>query len=1464
MHKKFSGSGGLFGGSGPTETDDNLFSTDIVEAILGVSEGPINGLKDGPKTFLIGDTPLKNVTGENNFDSFELVVRKGSDLGEKIVSRMGGFASSTTVGTELGSAVPVVRQGTHTNIDYIDIRLVIGRLMRQTDDGTFNHTGKIKIEYKKTGSATWLPVTNTSVTPPPQEQLSAYTDVYSEMQPSQLVTASPGDRTVYLQNSAPGLVAGQESALWFDADDGYKPYALISSVWTQIPGSSLASSVWTWSEVSSWGTDHLTAQYRGASPPAIKEQGDYWVNTTENRVYFCNGSSWIVAGSSLAPGGFGGSGVTLSNGEVSITGKTTTNFVKEFRFPIDNISTDTYQLRITKTSPNNTSEDFFDVTWESFQEVTVTPLQFPGLASVQLTARASEQFSSIPQFSGIYEGRIVRVPVNYDPVARTYTGVWDGTWKLAYTNNPAFVVYDLVSNDRYGLNAYYPVVLNKWDVYEAGQWCDTRTVDGIPRFTFNQLIDTARSCREAIDYICGIFGGRFFDDGNGSANIRIDKPENASGIFMPENVVDGIFSYSFTEITNRYNDITVTFKNPDLNYKEDRRRVYDQDHIDKYGRIPLNFIAVGCNSSAEAIVRGRYKLVTGLAERAIVNFKTNRQGMYYVPYDIILVVDNDMESGISGRVKDIVSTKTFTLRDPIYLEPGFNYKVIFQLPDGTDTQNFILLERALTTGISGTFTSITTLVDLPTGIPDQAVFSISTTDDHSAPKAYRITRIDEMDGDPDKVEIQAIEVNRVKWDFVDGIITDLEEPDHHDLGTGGRTAPVPAVRLRAFNGLNGSTTTHNLLMDWDPSPTPTVDSYKVFMSKDNGPQSLVATAKILSWEFNDITPGEYLFSVVAVSSVNSSLADSLPRTIEHRFVGDYKDPTRVNDLHMVDEASPPIYARRSPTFAWTAVSNPNHRTYVIRIYDSSSGVVMGEHTTVENQYTYDYETNRADHSMTAARNFNIGVASRDQFDGLSAFNIISATNPTPAAVVPTIVPGIRIATISWNTTGIVDYLGAKVWISTTNGFTPGILDLEYDGGGNSFVFTGFTDTVYYIRIALYDDFDQTNLTMSSQYTFSVDAVDIGDVDESLTAPIGYITDVTGTGLAERLNAIETSLERLAAMTTDNGATQWTRSGQLERSVKVQGAEFQEMILVASNDIDAIATQVSTLSTDLGSAVTLISNETTARSSADTAIALTVTNLGASFDNNTASGSVGFKVAANAGGSTARWQMFVSTDNGVTKYDAGMFAEVFSGGGSRVGIKADQFVIWNSGSTTAYSPFYITGGTVYMDNAFITGLTASHLNVTSLDAITATLGNVVVTGSLIVNNTLTTIKTGSGEMTGKVTARQSGSCGVNTTIVSASATITYGVVTVTFTGVQDLPSPSGTNFGGYLLRILCDGSVIKQYLYGYDDNWAQPMVGQVNHNPGVGSHTYTVDTSLQSGSGAFNISGGELTIENDKR
>jgi predicted phage tail protein len=447
---------------------------------------------------------------------------------------------------------------------------------------------------------------------------------------------------------------------------------------------------------------------------------------------------------------------------LELNGKTTSTYVKEIRIPVERSQDYYWMIRITKLSPQSTTTEIADVAWESVQSVFQATKTYPNTATLQIIGKATNQFSSIPTFSSIFKGLLISVPTNYNATTRTYSGVWDGTFKKAYSNNPAWCLYDFLLNDRYGMSSTSPVSVDKYEFYDAGQWCDQLVPDGAggtePRYTLNTLIQEPRSAIEQARFLAGMMNGTVYDNGNGTIVLRVDRNDAATHLFTPENISSEGFQYSFTDMTQRYNDIIVSFVNPLTNWDEDRRRVFDQDSIDTFGRVPYDFVAIGCTKESEALRRAYYKMNTALTETMLVSFKTNRLGLAVQPFDVILISDPDLGYSVSGRIKSLdVGRTTVTLRDSLYLETGIPYKGYFRTPDG-------VIERTITTASSGAVTAFNVSPALPANTPDLCTFSIEQAAGVGlgAPKPFRVLRISEGDS-PDTVEITGHEVNRNKY-----------------------------------------------------------------------------------------------------------------------------------------------------------------------------------------------------------------------------------------------------------------------------------------------------------------------------------------------------------------------------------------------------------------------------------------------------------------------------------------------------------------------------------------------------------------------------------------------------------------------------------------------------------------------------------------------------------------------------
>lgn len=1196
-------------GGSQTNTSDNLFSTDNVEVILAISEGPIKGLKDGPSSFYVGDTQVTSPDGTANIPKYLLQVNQGGPSGENIKSRLGGFGSSTQVGVNLLKDQPVVRTGSVANIDYIDIRGNINALFETNKNGTFGAELIFKIEYKPVSASTWVPATSAS--PPPE-------------------VSYDGNSTTYVNNgSTPGVTARhyvkiawstieptdkQHRDIWFDANE-FIPY-LYSG------------------ETNSWINSLEGYGFIGESLPYTASQtghrfiykpGTYWSEVRDilgadahigdviydvqsGNILLFNGSTWVspsqpydtvnhVSGGGVTATGQPGASLVGLDGVVKISGKTTSTYVRELRIPVPRIN-EPYMIRLTKLSRDSKQEGETtygnSLYWESFQEVTGKEFNFPNVATVQFVAQASGQFSSVPDFSGIYDGRLVKVPTNYNPVTRTYTGVWDGLWKVEWTNNPAFIVKDLVENDLYGMNAYYPVVLDSTSVYLAGQHCDQYG------FRFNGIIADSRLGKEAVNYLCGLFGGRFVDDGNGYARILLDRSTDAVYLFAAENVVDGVFTYSMTEIASRFNDVTVTFINPDLNWQEDRVRVYDTDSIAKYGRIPTDFIAVGCTSREEAIRRGRLHMITALTEKTMVNFKTNRAGLYLEPYDIILISDETNNTGISGRVVERVHGQMFNLRDPVHLEPGFTYKARFQ----QTTPSLSVLEFNVQNS-SGTTSQITVDGILPEHLVDTVV-TFATVGGTGAPKAFRIIGIEETEH-PDNITISAIEVNRTKWDFVmTGIIDDGVDDGGPKIP---QTAPPPVtnleleVKTRDFQNRKAQ----DLLATWGaPATTQGIKYYAVYRQLNSGPIERIAVTPSTQFEVVDVAPAIWR---IGVASVSLTGAESSLRWAEHDFIGATNWIPVPKNLRLTNGDSDFVFNVLTPRFEWEIDAAPFVAGFNVELRDVVSGTTF-HRVNLDKAvqfYEYDYARNKEQNAGVPRRDILIAVQTVTDTGATSDWAYLNIYNPQidpPQDLQFKLLPYSFRAEIP--TPSALDFKGVRIYAGASNPPTTLVYDgkdLNYQG------LVGENETVY-VQVAYYDNFRDDDAVKSKVFVTTGTGLQPGTISwehlkKDLYQEINFnpylqkIADYTST-VRERIIDIKSQTDQniatvsqtVEARTGPTGSlTQIITDSQSKIGNTIAARTLIENVTQATVAGDSLAAIIQTLGSNYGTVKTTVGTHT---------------------------------------------------------------------------------------------------------------------------------------------------------------------------------------------------------------------------------------------------------------------------------
>ncbi len=361
--------------------------------------------------------------------------------------------------------------------------------------------------------------------------------------------------------------------------------------------------------------------------------------------------------------------------DITINGKITTQYLASV--VADNLPPRPFSVRMVRVTPDSTTDRLQNKTlWSSYTEIIDIRQGYPGTAVVGLLVDA-EQFGS-QQVTRNYHlrGRIFQVPSNYDPDSRTYTGLWDGAFKPAYTDNPAWCVLDMLTHPRYGLGGRIGVAdVDKWALYAIAQYCDQSVPDGYggtePRMTLNAYITTQRKAYDVLADFCSVM--RCMPVWNGSTMTFIqDRPSDTVWTYTNSNVVGGQFKYSYSALKDRHNAVEVRYVDPLNGWKTSTELVEDRAAINRYGRNLLKMDAFGCTSRGQAHRMGLWVITTELLETQTVDFSVGAEGLRHTPGDIIEVCDNDYAgTSVGGRITDLdITTRTLTLDREITLPEG--------------------------------------------------------------------------------------------------------------------------------------------------------------------------------------------------------------------------------------------------------------------------------------------------------------------------------------------------------------------------------------------------------------------------------------------------------------------------------------------------------------------------------------------------------------------------------------------------------------------------------------------------------------------------------------------------------------------------------------------------------------------------------------------------------------------------
>lgn len=340
----------------------------------------------------------------------------------------------------------------------------------------------------------------------------------------------------------------------------------------------------------------------------------------------------------------------------AFNGKTAGGYERSIRIDLPGRPAGGWRLRVRRLTANSESSAIADTTTiTSITEIIDAKFRYPNSALMALEFDAETFGGSVPKRGYHMRGRIIRVPSNYDPTTRLYTGVWDGTFKPAYSNNPAWVYYDLLLHQRYGLGErIHADQVDKWGLYQIGQYCDQLVPDGRggmePRFTCNLYLQKQADAYKALQDIAAIFRGITYW-GAGQAVVSADMPADPVFTYTNGNVIAGKFSYKGSKRSTRYSAALVTWNDPTDMYRQKVAYVQDDAAVARFGLQKVEITSIGCTSEGQALRAGEWALLTNLLESEIVSFSVGLDGVRGRPGQIIRVADNARAGRrIGGRI----------------------------------------------------------------------------------------------------------------------------------------------------------------------------------------------------------------------------------------------------------------------------------------------------------------------------------------------------------------------------------------------------------------------------------------------------------------------------------------------------------------------------------------------------------------------------------------------------------------------------------------------------------------------------------------------------------------------------------------------------------------------------------------------------------------------------------------------
>lgn len=955
----------------------------------------------------------------------------------------------------------------------------------------------------------------------------------------------------------------------------------------------------------------------------------------------------------------GGPYETVVNGAVD--DKTTSLYERSHRVNLPKASTG-WQLRVRRITPDSTSVNIVDtMRVVAVTEIIDAKLRYVNTALLYVEFDAKQFPNGIPQVVCNPKGRIIRVPDTYDPETRTYSGTWEGVFKWAWTDNPAWIYYDIILNERFGLGQRIDATqIDKWELYRIAQYCDQLVPDGKggsgtePRFRCNVYIQDRNDAWTVLRDLAGIFRGMTYW-GDNKMYVMADMPRDVWHIYNHASVVEGKFTFADPSETTRNTAALVNWSDPANHYKDTPEPVYDNDLAMRFDYRQLEMTAIGCTRQSEANRRGRWALLTnGIGE--VVTFST---GMDVPPVgEVIGVAANELAGRTIGGRVSAVNGRNITLDRAADVKAG--NRLFLNLPSGT-------AQARTVQAVNGNTVTVTT----PYSETPEAECNWGVDSDDLFIALFRVTGT--RDNNDGTFEVTGTTYNPDIYSAVDTGARLDERPV--SVIPPGVQAPPGNIVVDSYSTVNQNIAITTMRVAWDAVQGAV--AYEAEWRRDSGNWISVPRTSSLGFEVQGIYSGRYL---VRVRAVNASDVSSVWAT-----------SPEVNLTGKVGNPPKPV--------GFIASEN------VVFGIELNWGFPANTDDTLKTEIQYSL-TGTEDDAMLLA---DVPYPQRKyQQMGLKAGQIFWYRA--------------QLVDRSGNESGYTEWVRGQASIDVSD-ITDVILEEIKDSDTFKDLIENAVDSNEKIA-GMADDIKQNadNLELQAQ-EIAKNAQDIGQVQTSvneLSSTVGEVSSslseleqtvaTADTALGQRIDSISVSMDGMtggvknsAIAIIQNGLAQVAARKTLSASVAGNSANLDRIDEVIVTDREATARALLSLQTNVNGNTASINSLSQTVSNYQQATATQINAITATVNGHTASITTNAQAIANVNGQLgAMYNIKVGVTSNGQYYAAGMGIGVEntpSGMQSQVIFLADRFAVTSQAGSTVSLPFVIQNGQTFINDAF---------------------------------------------------------------------------------------------------------------------------------------------------------------------